>query len=42
MDDVDEVLDAIDTIYKSGDRETALSNLEKIKERVDGLVEDLV
>lgn len=39
---VEETLSNIEKIYRAGDRETALAQLEKIKERVDALHEDLV
>jgi len=40
---VDKTLQAIDTIYRDGgDREETLAMLERIKVRVDGLIEDLL
>lgn len=39
---VEETLTNIERIYRDGDRETAIANLEKIKARVDALHEDLI
>jgi predicted RNase H-like HicB family nuclease len=43
MDAVEEAIADIETIYRDGgDREETLAKLERIKEAVDGYVEDLV